>query len=90
VHAHSKRSVRIQRNTPTNASITKNNMNRANPIQTIIITQSSYENQNSTKAKAPAKQKRHQRIPSQTMQLSKTDASKLKPTKKAPFPVPLL
>jgi hypothetical protein len=50
------------------------NQTEQNPIQTSIITQPQLRNQNHPKAKTPEQQKRHQRIPSQTMQLSKNIA----------------
>ena len=56
-------------------------MNRANaPSKPSTITQISHETQKPPVAKATKNQKRHQRIPSQTMQLSKNSNPKTKTT----------
>jgi hypothetical protein len=58
-------------------------MNRANaPSKPSTITQISHETQKPPVAKATKNQKRHQRIPSQTMQLSKTEAPSEEANKK--------
>jgi hypothetical protein len=65
---------KFQRNTP-NASIHDHHSNRANPIQIITTTQSPSPKTRTTPGKIPKPQKRHQRIPSQTMQLSKSETN---------------